>query len=51
MGMETLVPDPPPPDFAAPLEGRKESGADRLDEVWDGVLVLMPSPGRGTPSA
>jgi Uma2 family endonuclease len=40
----TLVLDPPPADFAALLERRRQSGADRFDEVWDGVRHMGPAP-------
>lgn len=43
--MRTLLSDPPPPEFEQLLERRRRSGADRHDEVWDGVYRMMPSPG------
>ena len=43
--MRTFVLDPPPPELRELLERRRRSGIDRLDEVWDGVLHLIPAPG------
>jgi Uma2 family endonuclease len=43
--VRTIVPDPPPAEFAAWLQRRRERGLDRFDEVWDGEYVVMPSPG------
>jgi Uma2 family endonuclease len=40
----TLVRDPPPKEFEALLERRRQSGQDRYDEVWDGVYVMNPAP-------
>jgi Uma2 family endonuclease len=42
--MTTIVRGPRPPELEAYLERRRESGADRFDEVWAGVLVLAPDP-------
>ncbi len=42
--MRTLVLDPPPPEFEALLEWRRRWGADRRDEVWEGVLHMNPAP-------
>lgn len=42
--MRTLLPDPPPPEIAALLARRHQSGADRHDEVWEGVLHMTPAP-------
>jgi Uma2 family endonuclease len=42
--VRTLVLDPPPPELEALLERRRRSGLHRLDEVWDGVLHLVPAP-------
>lgn len=42
--MPTLVLDPPPHELAALLERRRRSGLDRLDEVWEGVLHMVPAP-------
>lgn len=44
--MRVLVCDPPPPQFEAYLEDRRRTGADRRDEIWDGVLHMAPSPQR-----
>ncbi len=41
--MRTLVPDPPPAEFEELLERRRRSGADRRDEVWEGVLHMAPA--------
>jgi Uma2 family endonuclease len=43
-GMPTLVKDPPPAEFEALLERRRELGQDLFDEVWDGVLHVNPAP-------
>jgi Uma2 family endonuclease len=40
----TLVLGPPPPELQALLERRRRAGVDRLDEVWDGVLHMIPAP-------
>lgn len=42
--MPTLVLDPPPPELVALLERRRRAGLDRLDEVWEGVLHMIPAP-------
>ena len=42
--MPTLVLDPPPPELVALRERRRQSGIDRLDEVWEGVLHMIPPP-------
>ncbi|HEV3093096.1 MAG TPA: Uma2 family endonuclease [Solirubrobacteraceae bacterium] len=42
--MRTLLPDPPPADFQALLERRRQWGADTHDEVWEGVLHMAPAP-------
>ena len=42
--MPTLVLGPPPPELEALLERRRQAGADRLDEVWQGVLHMVPGP-------
>ena len=42
--MPTLVFDPPPVELKAILERRRRSGADRHDEVWEGVLHMIPPP-------
>ncbi len=40
----TLIPDPLPVEVEALLERRHEWGADRHDEVWEGVLHMSPPP-------
>jgi Uma2 family endonuclease len=42
--MRVLLPDPPPADIAELLERRKRLGQDRKDEVWEGVLHVVPAP-------
>jgi Uma2 family endonuclease len=42
--MRTLLPDPPPQPFEDLLEWRRRIGADRHDEVWEGVLHMSPGP-------
>ncbi len=42
--MRTLLPDPPPAELQALLERRKRLGQDRRDEVWEGVLRMVPAP-------
>jgi Uma2 family endonuclease len=42
--MPTLVLDPQPSEIGELLERRRAAGADRWDEVWDGVLVMVPPP-------
>jgi Uma2 family endonuclease len=42
--MATLVLDPHTPELEALRERRKQSGIDRLDEVWEGVLHMVPAP-------
>jgi Uma2 family endonuclease len=42
--MSTLVLGTPPPELASLLERRRRSGVDRLDEVWQGVLHMVPGP-------
>ncbi len=42
--MPTLIPDPLPVEVEALLERRREWGADRHDEVWEGVLHMSPPP-------
>jgi hypothetical protein len=43
--MRTLLPDPPPVEVQAMLERRRRLGQDRRDEVWEGVLHMVPAPG------
>lgn len=40
--MQTLVSDPPPAGFEELMERRRLAGADKLDEVWDGVVHMSP---------
>ncbi len=42
--MRTLVLDPPTAGFEQLIERRRRSGLDRLDEVWEGVLHMIPAP-------
>jgi hypothetical protein len=42
--MPTLVLGTPPPELEALLERRRRAGADRLDEVWEGVYHIVPGP-------
>src|SRR5450432_2014458 len=43
--MPTVVlPDPPPAEFEQLLERRRRTGADRHDELWEGVLHMAPAP-------
>jgi Uma2 family endonuclease len=42
--MRTLLPDPPPAELIELLERRKRLGLDRHDEVWEGVLHMVPGP-------
>lgn len=42
--MTTLVLGAPPPELEALLERRRQAGVDRLDEVWQGVLHMVPGP-------
>ena len=44
--MRVLTADPPPPQVEAYLEHRRHTGADRRDEIWDGVLHMAPAPQR-----
>jgi Uma2 family endonuclease len=39
-----LVVGAPPPELEALLERRRRAGADRLDEVWEGVHHVVPAP-------
>jgi hypothetical protein len=43
--VRTVVSDPPPPEFQELLERRRRWGADRHDEIWEGVYRMIPSPG------
>jgi Uma2 family endonuclease len=42
--MRTLVLDPPTAGLNPLLEGRRRSGLDRNDEVWEGVYHVVPGP-------
>jgi Uma2 family endonuclease len=44
--MSTLVLDPATPELEALKERRRRAGLDRLDEVWEGVLHMVPAPSR-----
>ncbi|HTD08035.1 MAG TPA: hypothetical protein VK680_04005, partial [Solirubrobacteraceae bacterium] len=41
--MRTLILDPPTAGLGGVLEGRRRSGLDRLDEVWQGVYHMVPA--------
>jgi Uma2 family endonuclease len=43
--MRTLVLDPPTVGLEDLIERRRRIGADRHDEVWEGVLHMVPAPG------
>ncbi len=42
--MRTVVLDPPTAGLEELLERRRRSGLERLDEVWEGVLHMVPTP-------
>jgi len=42
--MPTLVLGTAPPELEALLERRRRMGADRFDEVWEGVYHMVPGP-------
>jgi Uma2 family endonuclease len=42
--VRTLLPDPPPAPFDELIERRRRIGADKHDEVWEGVLHMAPAP-------
>jgi Uma2 family endonuclease len=42
--VSTLVVGTPPPELQALLERRRRAGADRLDEIWEGVYHVVPGP-------
>jgi len=42
--MRTVILDPPSAGLDELLERRRRSGLDRLDEVWEGVLHMVPAP-------
>ncbi len=43
--MRTLILDPPTAGLEELIARRRRSGLDRLDEVWQGVLHMVPAPG------
>jgi Uma2 family endonuclease len=45
--MATMVLDPHAPGLDELKERRRISGLDRLDEVWEGVLHIVPAPNYG----
>ncbi len=45
--MTTVILGELPAELEALLERRRKWGADRWDEVWDGVLHMVPSPSYG----
>jgi Uma2 family endonuclease len=45
--MATMVLDPHAPGLDELKERRRISGLDRLDEVWEGVLHMVPAPTDG----
>ncbi len=42
--MTTIIRGSRPPELEQLLERRRRSGADRLDEVWEGRYVVAPDP-------
>jgi hypothetical protein len=42
--MRALVLDPPSAGLDELLERRRRSGLDRCDEIWEGVLHMVPAP-------
>jgi Uma2 family endonuclease len=42
--MRALVLDPPSAGLEQILERRRRSGLDRMDEIWKGVLHMVPAP-------
>jgi Uma2 family endonuclease len=42
--MRTVILDPVSAGLAGLLEQRRRSGLDRFDEVWEGVLHVVPAP-------
>ncbi len=42
--MATVVLDPPPAELLVVIERRRRDGVDRFDEVWEGVLHMIPAP-------
>lgn len=45
--MRAVVLDPPTAGLDRLLERRHRSGLDRLDEMWEGVLHMVPAPSFG----
>ena len=45
--MATVVLDPATPELEALRARRRRAGLDRLDEVWEGVLHMVPAPSGG----
>lgn len=45
--MTTVVVDPHAHELDALKERRRVSGLDRLDEIWEGVLHMVPAPNYG----
>jgi Uma2 family endonuclease len=43
--VRTLILDPPPAQLQDLLDRRRRNGADRHDEVWQGVRHMVPAPG------
>ncbi|MEA2301030.1 MAG: hypothetical protein QOD61_2147 [Solirubrobacteraceae bacterium] len=43
--VRTLILDPVPAELRDLLDRRRRSGADRHDEVWQGVRHIVPAPG------
>ncbi len=41
--MTTVIVGSPPPELEALLQRRRRMGADRRDEVWEGVLHMTPA--------
>ena len=44
--MRVLTAEPMPFEVQALMERRRRAGADRHDEIWDGVLHMRPDPSR-----
>lgn len=44
--MRVLTAEPMPPAIEALMERRRLAGADRHDEIWEGVLHMSPDPSR-----